>query len=133
LIISDGGDNNSRFSESELKNFVREADVQLYAIGIYETARVRSRTPEELSGPGLLADITGSTGGKHFAVENLAELPDVAAKIGLELRNQYVLTYSPTNAARDGKYRRLEVKLVNVSRLYPLRARHREGYYAPTR
>jgi VWFA-related protein len=132
LIISDGGDNNSRFTESELKSFVREADVQIYAIGIYEPAGARGRTPEELSGPGLLADITETTGGKHFAVENLADLPEVAAKIGLELRNQYVLSYSPKNLARDGKYRKVEVKLVNVGKLPPLRARFREGYYAPT-
>jgi VWFA-related protein len=131
LIISDGGDNNSRFTQSELKSFVREADVQLYAIGIYETAGTRSRTPEELSGPGLLSDITESTGGKHFIIENLADLPDVAAKIGLELRNQYVLSYRPKSVARDGKYRRVEVKLVNVSKLGQLRARYREGYYGP--
>ena len=131
LIISDGGDNSSRYTESEVKNFVREADVQIYAIGIYEAAGARSRTPEELSGPGLLADITESTGGKHFAVDNLADLPDVAAKIGLELRNQYVLGYSPKNVARDGKYRKVEVKLVNVSKLPALRARFRLGYYAP--
>jgi Ca-activated chloride channel family protein len=131
LIISDGGDNNSRFTESELKTFVREADVQIYAIGIYEPVGARGRTPEELSGPGLLADITESTGGKHFSVENLADLPDVAAKISLELRNQYVLSYRPKNETRDGKYRKVEVKLVNVSKLPPLRARYREGYYAP--
>jgi VWFA-related protein len=131
LIISDGGDNNSRYTESELKNFVREADVQIYAIGIYEPAGGRGRTPEELSGPGLLSDITESTGGRHFSVDNLADLPEVAAKIGLELRNQYVLAYTPKNLARDGKYRKLEVKLVNVAKLPPLRARFREGYYAP--
>jgi hypothetical protein len=56
----------------------------------------------------------------------------VAAKIGLELRNQYVLGYSPKNAARDGKYRKVEVKLVKVKDLPPLRARFRAGYVAPT-
>ncbi len=132
LIISDGGDNASRYSESEVKNFVREADVQIYAIGIYEPAEARGRTPEEMSGPGLLADIADSTGGRHYAVDNLADLPDVAAKIGYELRNQYVIAYRPKNAVRDGKYRKVEVKLVNVSKLPPLRARSREGYYAPT-
>jgi len=129
LIISDGGDNSSRYTESEVKNFVREADVQIYAIGIYESPAGRSRTPEELAGPVLLANLTESTGGKHFAVENLSDLPNVAAKIGLELRNQYLLTYRPKNTARDGKYRKLEVKLVNVSKIVPLR--YRLGYFAP--
>ena len=130
LIISDGGDNSSRYTESEVKNAVREADVQIYAIGIFEPYGNRFRTPEEMSGPGLLGEITEQTGGRHFAIENLAELPDVAAKIGLELRNEYVLGYTPTNDARDGKYRKVEVKLVKTDGLPRLRARFRSGYYA---
>lgn len=132
LVISDGGDNSSRYTESEIKNLVREADVQIYSIGIYEPVSARGRTPEELSGPGLLTDISEPTGGRHFVVENLSELPDVAAKIGIELRNQYVLGYSPTNAQRDGKYRKVQVKLVQPRGLPPLHAFWRSGYYAPT-
>jgi VWFA-related protein len=131
LIISDGGDNSSRYTESEVKNAVREADVQIYAIGIFEPMSGRFRTPEEMAGPGLLGEVTEQTGGRHFAVENLAELPDVAAKIGLELRNEYVLGYTPTNDVRDGKYRKVEVKLIEVKGLPRLRARFRTGYYAP--
>jgi Ca-activated chloride channel family protein len=132
LIISDGGDNSSRYTESEVKNAVREADVQIYAIGIFEPMQSRGRTPEELSGPALLGEMTDQTGGRHFAVDNLAELPDVAAKIGIELRNQYVLGYSPKNATRDGKYRRVAVKLVKTTGLPQLKAIFRTGYYAPT-
>ncbi len=131
LIISDGGDNSSRYTESEVKKVVREADVQIYAIGIFELIGSRGRTPEELTGPALLAEVTEQTGGRHFAVDNLAELPDVAAKIGIELRNQYVLYYSPKNAARDGKYRRVLVKLVKTTGLPQLKATFRTGYYAP--
>jgi Ca-activated chloride channel homolog len=132
LIISDGGDNSSRYTESEIKNLVREADVQIYAIGIYEGMASRGRTPEELAGPSLLTEIAEQTGGRQFSVENLNELPDVAAKIGIELRNQYILGYSPTNQGRDGKYRRVQVKLVQPRGLPPLRAFWRLGYYAPT-
>lgn len=132
LIISDGGDNSSRYTETEVRNAVREADVQIYAIGIYEPIASRGRTVEELNGPGLLGEVTEQTGGRHFTVDNLAELPDVAAKIGIELRNQYVLGYSPKNTARDGKYRRVQVKLVKTAGLPPLRAMFRTGYYAPT-
>jgi VWFA-related protein len=131
LLISDGGDNSSRYTESEVRNAVREADVQIYAIGIFEPIAGRGRTPEELAGPGLLTELTEQTGGRHFAVDNLAELPDVAAKIGLELRNQYVLGYVPKNITRDGKYRRVQVKLVKTNGLPPLRAMYRTGYYAP--
>ncbi|HYM05116.1 MAG TPA: VWA domain-containing protein [Terriglobales bacterium] len=131
LIISDGGDNSSRYTESEIKNLVREADVQIYAIGIYEPMANRGRTPEELSGPSLLTEISEQTGGRQFSVENLNELPDVAAKIGIELRNQYILGYTPSNQERDGKYRRVQVKLVQPRGLPPLRAFWRLGYYAP--
>ena len=132
LIISDGGDNSSRYTESEIKNAVREADVQVYAIGIFEPIAARGRTAEELAGPGLLSELAEQTGGRHFPVENLSELPDIAAKIGIELRNQYVLYYSPKNQERDGKYRHVNVKLVQPRGLPPLKAFFRLGYYAPT-
>lgn len=132
LIISDGGDNSSRYTESEIKSLVREADVQIYAIGIFEPIGSRGRTAEELSGPGLLSEIAEQTGGRHFPVENLNDLPDIAAKIGIELRNEYLLGYTPSNGDRDGKYRRVKVQLVQPRGLPPLRASWRLGYYAPT-
>lgn len=132
LIISDGGDNNSRYTESEVKNAIREADVQIYGIGIFESIGVRGRTPEEQMGPGLLSEVAELTGGRSYNVENLNELADIAAKIGIELRNQYVLYYTSTNEARDGKYRHVTVKLVEPHGLPPLKAFFRLGYYAPT-
>jgi VWFA-related protein len=131
IILSDGGDNSSRYTESEVKNLVREADVQVYAIGIFEPIAGRGRTAEEMAGPGMLTELAESTGGRHFPVENLNELPDVAAKIGIELRNQYVLGYTPTNTTKDGKYRRVQVKLKQPRGLPPLKAFYRLGYYAP--
>ncbi|MEZ5352838.1 MAG: VWA domain-containing protein [Bryobacteraceae bacterium] len=131
LVLSDGGDNSSRYTESEIKNLVREADVQVYAMGIFEAIAGRGRTAEEMAGPGLLTEMAEQTGGRHFPIDNLNELPDVAAKIGVELRSQYVLGYSPKNSAKDGKYRKVEVKLVQPRGLPPLRAYFRTGYYAP--
>ena len=132
LVISDGGDNNSRYTETEIKNLVREADVQIYAIGIFEPAATRGRTAEELAGPSLLSEIAEQTGGRHFPVENQNELPNIAEKIGIELRNQYIIGYSPKNLERNGKYRRVQVKLVQPRGLPPLRPFWRLGYYAPT-
>lgn len=132
LIISDGGDNNSRYTEREVKNTIQKSDVQIYGIGIFEPMGSRGRTPEELMGPGLLSEVAEWTGGRTYAVENLNELPDIAAKIGIELRNQYLLYYSSKNHARDGKYRHVNVKLVQPRGLPPLRAFFRLGYYAPS-
>jgi len=132
LVISDGGDNSSRYTEGEIKNLVKEADVQIYAIGIYEPIAARGRTPEEAQGQGLLTEIAEQTGGRQYPVDNINELPDIAAKIGVELRNQYVLGYSPQNQERDGKYRKVQVKLVQPRGLPQLRAFHKMGYYAPS-
>jgi Ca-activated chloride channel homolog len=132
LIISDGGDNSSRYTETEIRNLVRENDVLFYAIGIYEPYASRGRTPEELSGPGLLNEFAEQTGGRHFPVEDASELPDIAAKISVELRNRYVLGYTPTDQQHDGRYHRVQVKLAQPHGLPPLRAHWRLGYFAPT-
>ena len=131
LIISDGGDNSSRYTERELRYAVRESDVQIYVIGIFEPVDQRDRTPEEEHGPDLLGTLAKETGGRAFEVTNLADLPDVAAKIGMGLRNEYVLYYSPHNLERDGKYRRVQVKVVKKAGLPPLTPTFRTGYYAP--
>ncbi|MBM3796966.1 MAG: VWA domain-containing protein [Acidobacteria bacterium] len=132
LVLSDGGDNSSRYTETEIKNIVREADVQMYAMGIFESVGGRGRSPEELAGPGLLTELSEQTGGRHFPVDDISNLPDVAAKIGVELRSQYMLGYTPKNGNKDGKYRRVEVKLAQPRGLPPLKAYFRTGYYAPT-
>ncbi len=132
LLISDGGDNSSRYTESEVRTLLREADAQLYAMGVFEPVGSRSRTAEELAGPGLLSELASMTGGRHFPVENPNDLPDIAAKIGIELRNQYVLGYTSKNLSRDGKYRRVTVKLNQPRGLPPLKALYRQGYYAPS-
>ena len=132
LIISDGGDNHSRYSESDVKRLVKESDCQLYAIGIFDPIGYRNRTPEELNGPSLLSEITEITGGRVFAVENLNELPDIAAKIGMELRNQYVLGYQPSNKAHDSRWRKIKIKLRTPRGLPPLNVFAKTGYYAPS-
>jgi Ca-activated chloride channel family protein len=131
LIISDGGDNHSRYNENDVKNFLKEADCQLYAIGIYDPVGIRSRTSEELNGPSLLSEMTEMTGGRVFPVANIGELPDIAAKIGMELRNQYVLGYKPSNAQRNGIWRKIKVKLKPPKGLPPLNVYAKTGYYAP--
>lgn len=133
LVISDGGDNSSRYTPREIKRTVRESDVQIYAIGIYEPYSTRGRTPEEAAGPGLLTEIAEATGGRQFEVQNVNELPDIAEKIGVELRNQYVLGYVPENQEKDGKWRRVKVEIKRIRGMPELRAYYRYGYYAPTR
>lgn len=132
LILSDGGDNHSRYNESDIKHFVKESDVQLYAVGLFDPLAYRNRTPEELNGPTLLSELTETTGGRVFPVENLNDLPDVATKIGMELRNQYVVGYKPSNHHHDAKWRKIKVKLRPPKGLPPLNVYAKTGYYAPS-
>jgi Ca-activated chloride channel family protein len=127
LIISDGGDNHSRYTKAEVKDVVAESDVLIYAIGIFGRS---NGLIEELTGPRLLSQITEQTGG-HLLSGNPHNLPEVALKISTELRNRYLLGYSPTNKERDGRYHRVKVTVVPPRGLPKLRAHWRLGYYAP--
>jgi Ca-activated chloride channel family protein len=129
LIISDGGDNRSRYTENEIKSMVKEADVQIYSIGIFTPNPTQ---PEEAAGPALLSDISEVTGGRMFTINNPNELADVATKIGIELRNQYVLGYRPSNKTRDGHWRKIRVKLIPPKGLPHLNVFAKTGYYAPS-
>src|SRR6202047_2119713 len=129
LILSDGGDNHSRYSETEVRKFVREADVQIYAIGLFEPDG--GPTVGERNGPSLLYDLTEMTGGRAFTVQNLNELPDIATKISMELRNQYVVGYRPSERTHDGKWRKIKVKLRPPKGLPPLTVDAKSGYFAP--
>lgn len=130
LIISDGGDNNSRYSASQIESLVREADVQVYAMGIFEPYMLPAMTKEEISGPRLLSEVAEQTGGRAFSASDPSDLPNVAIRIGIELRNQYVLAYSPKNQKKDGKYRRVEVKVAKPAGIPDIKVHWRLGYYA---
>lgn len=130
LILSDGGDNRSRYNERDVRNFMKEADVQVYTVGIFEPVGFRSQ-PELVTGPYLLNDLAEMTGGRAFTVESLSDLPDIATKISMELRNQYVLGYKPSNTQRDGKWHKIRVKVKPQKGLPPLNVYAKTGYYAP--
>jgi Ca-activated chloride channel homolog len=128
LIISDGGDNNSRYTEGEVRSAVRESDVQIYALGIFDA---EAPTIEEQNGPLLLNAITTDSGGRLFRVDDLSEMGDIATRISAELRDEYVLGYSTNDMKMDGKWRKVKVKLLPPPGLPPLTVHARTGYYAP--
>ena len=128
LVVSDGGDNRSRYTEGEVRSQVREADVEMYSIGIFDAY---AGTPEEREGPMLLNELAEETGGRLFRVDDVAEMSDIAEKISTELRNQYVIGYKPKDLTRDGKWRKVKVKINPPQGLPPLTVHARTGYYAP--
>jgi Ca-activated chloride channel homolog len=131
VIVSDGGDNHSQYTAAQIESLVREADVQIYAMGVFEPTFALGLTPEEVSGPRLLSEIATQTGGRAFSAALTSDLPAVASRIAVELRNQYVLGYYPKNENKDGNFRHVEVKVAQPNGVSALKAHWRLGYYAP--
>jgi VWFA-related protein len=124
LVLSDGGDNNSRFTHSEIKNLLRESDVIVYAVGILGP-RVTKGSMKSLS------QLAEETGGRLFPIGNVKELPEAIGKISSILHDQYVLGYTPTNLENDGKYRKVRVDVQSPPEMPRLHSSWRSGYYAP--
>lgn len=124
LILSDGADNNSRYTESEMKAYVREADVCIYSIGLLNGGLMQRHVR-------LLRQLSEETGGLLHRVQKLTDLPEAVAKISAAIRNQYFLGYSSNNPQNKSVYRRIEVKLQQSPDLRQLRASWRSGYYEP--
>ena len=127
LIISDGGDNHSRYSEREVRGIAKESDVMIYSIG---TVDHYVPTIEESLGPALLSEISEPTGGHAYMLDNASQMPSVARHIGVELRSQYVLAYRPQAPVRSGKWRKIRVTLRLPKKLSFLQAHAKTGYYA---
>jgi len=109
-----------------------DAIVQIYAMGVFDPLFSLGQPPEQISGPRLLSEIATQTGGRAFAAAAPSDLPSVASRIAIELRNQYVLGYYPSNKARDGKYRHVELRVSEPPGLgSSLKLHWRLGYFAP--
>ena len=118
IVITDGGDNNSRYTTKETLRYLREADVQLYTIGI----------PGKDYAPYFLNQMAENSGGRVY---DGFDWVDIASKISVELRYQYVLGYRSRNRAHNGQWRKIKVKLKTPKGLPPLHAYYKTGYYSP--
>ena len=130
VIVSDGGDNRSRHTFTAIKSDMLEADVQLYAMGIFGAEGASQGSREEADGPEVLDHLAEITGGRHFPVLNLGTLPEVSTRIGQLLRSRYLIGYNPTNASRDGRYRGIKLDLSGPTDP-GVHVQYRKGYYAP--
>ena len=128
LLISDGQDNNSRYTFSELRRLLKESDVIIYTVGILSGHDDTSAYG--IGGRAILDELAGVSGGKSFFPSTAAELNDTFEKIALELRNQYSIGYRPTNFGNDGKWHKIKVKIKAPRGLPRLFWRNKEGYYA---
>jgi len=116
LLITDGEDNHSRYSRGDIREFVREADAQIYVIDM---------------GRALVGELAEMTGG-HSYHASVGDLEDTCEKIALELKSQYVIGYESTNTNKDGKFRKVRVKVTPPEGMLKMSVRTRDGYYAPS-
>ncbi len=118
LVISDGADNNSRYSVGEMIAMLREADLRVYAIGIVENSP-------------LLEKICKETGGRAILVHKLSGLPDAMGRLSLEMRSEYVVGYSPGAQVNDGRYHKVRIAVQAPDGVARWHTSWRRGYMAP--
>jgi Ca-activated chloride channel homolog len=132
VIFSDGGDNASRYTLREIKNLVQESDVEVYAIGLFDTFFVGAL--EEKLGKMWLSEITDATGGRTLTVDNRAKVPVAAATISREMRNQYVLGYQPdVPDAGASRWRKIKVSVTQPGTEQRLHAHYKKRYWSAGR
>ncbi len=129
LMITDGEDNHSRYTFSNVREYVKESDVQIYAIGIVDA--YGSQLGLGRAGRSNINELAETTGGRAFFPNSVYELEDITTKIAVELKNQYVLGYTSSNENADGEWRDVQVRIERVPGLPRLTVRARQGYYGP--
>ncbi len=129
VVVSDGGDNDSRYTLNELASIAAEADVQIFSICLYDNPQTR----EEADGPALLGKLSQVSGGLTYMISDVNEMRDTMSRIGVTLHNEYVLGYYPPDNAMGGKYRKIKVQLTVPAGLPRLQIYARSGYYVPQR
>jgi Ca-activated chloride channel family protein len=129
LLISDGQDNSSRYTYTELRKVLKEAGVQIYCIGIVEMGAAAGGTLD-MQGQAILEEIAQMTGGKAFFPRSPVEMEDAMTRIALELRHQYSIGYNPTNVKLDGQWHKIKVNVKGPKGMSNLKVQHKDGYYA---
>lgn len=129
LLISDGGENASRFRAREIRRIAVEAGVPIYAAELTSTSR--NMTPEEILGPQVLQDLIDDSGGRHWEIDSRSRPAEAARMIAAEMHEQYVIGYRSPEMGRDGKFRKIAVKVSRDAGTPRLSVSFRSGYFAP--
>jgi Ca-activated chloride channel family protein len=123
IVVSDGADNASVRTKQQMLELANKSDAIIYALGIYE--------PDDPDrSPKVLSELAKATGGEAFFPETLKDVVPICEHIAHEIRNQYTISYSPTNEKQDGTYRALQVR-ASSTKSGGLFVITRSGYVAP--
>jgi len=130
FVLTDGGDNNSRWREKQVLRHLQEMDVELYAVDIHETS-FTAVSPELAGGPALLERMCSGLSGRYVSVDRMGDLAGAVDRIRREIRSQYVLGYRPDAIERDGRFHPLEVKVSPPAGVHRVSVRWRRGWREP--
>jgi Ca-activated chloride channel family protein len=126
ILLTDGEDTISRMKMHDAIERAQKADALIYAIGIGDSYQGGVDT-------GALQKITEQTGGRAYFPRNESELRKAFAQIQQDLREQYLIAYSPSNKARDGSYRKVQIEVTDPElNKQKLKLNYRPGYFAKT-
>ncbi len=130
LVVTDGDDDASRLSFSQTIKIAEESDAAIYAVGVFSDDDRKHDHSMVRHSERVLKELTEATGGMAFFPKDLAEVTPVCEQIARDIRNQYTIGYYPTNSAKDGTFRRVELKVLPPAGMGKLDVRTRMGYYA---
>ena len=125
IVVSDGGDNASKYKLSQILGMAGQSDAIIYTIGIYTEE-------DEDKNPNALRQLSKATGGEAFFPQTIPDVVPICKRIAHDIREQYTLAYAPMNRKQDGAYRVIQVK-ATASGHGRLSVRTRTGYYAPSK
>lgn len=128
VVVTDGGDNHSRTTEQELRATLKESDVQMYAVALYNPFAQRR---EERLGPAALDDLASVTGGRIISARDTAEARAAVREISRQIRDQYVLGYYPRRSAHDGRWHKVRVGVSAPLNSNGMRVSSRNAYFIP--
>ena len=136
LLVASGIDTFSKLTYDKTRKALQDAGVPVYSLGLMQSLREMAEARggmdaiarlDFLQADNTLRTFSSETGGMSFFPRFDSEFPGIFGNINQTLRNEYVLSYSPTNQARDGKVRRIKVQLINPATNEPLRINDDKG------
>jgi Ca-activated chloride channel homolog len=131
LVITDGVDNSSRKSFEYTVKVAQQSDAAIYAIGVFSEDDRKHAKGDVRKAKKDLTTLAEATGGLAFFPDNLEQVEPICTQVAHDIRNQYTIGYYPTNTARDGTFRAVQVQLLPPKGRGKMSVRTRTGYYAP--
>jgi VWFA-related protein len=129
LVITDGFDNASRRSLEDAVREAQKSDAVIYAVGIFGDDDLKQNRSGMRKARNALTELTTATGGLAFFPDNASDTEALCTQIARDIRNQYTIAYNPTNTARDGKFRSVQVDVVPPKGMGKVTVRTRTGYF----